>query len=85
MKTRQTHESDGGVGGDRVCPEPLLVTAKQAAAMCGRSIRCWWTWNSAGLIPGPVKIGRATLWRVDELRQWTEAGCPRREEWEAQR
>ena len=63
----------------------LLATAKQAAAMCGRSIRCWWSWNSAGLIPRPVKVGRATLWRVDELRCWTEAGCPRREEWEAQR
>jgi hypothetical protein len=30
-----------------------------------------------------MRIGRATLWRADELRAWVEAGCPRRAEWEA--
>ena len=60
----------------------LLVPAKEAAAMCGRSKRTWWNWNSAGLIPRPVKVGPATLWRVDELRRWVNAGCPRRAEWE---
>ena len=63
----------------------LLVTAKQAAAMCGKSLRTWRSWDAGGLIPRPVRIGRSTLWRVDELREWTKAGCPRREEWEAQR
>ncbi len=62
----------------------LLVTAKQAARMCGRSLRTWRTWDSCGLIPQPVRMGRATLWRVDELKAWVEAGCPRRDKWEAQ-
>lgn len=61
----------------------LLVTAKQAAPMCGRSLRTWRTWDAAGLIPRPVRIGRSTLWRVDELREWVAAGCPCRQEWEA--
>jgi predicted DNA-binding transcriptional regulator AlpA len=63
----------------------LLVNAKIAAAMCGKSLRTWRSWDSAGLIPRPVRIGRSTLWRVDELREWIAAGCPRRDEWEARR
>lgn len=63
---------------------PLLITAREAAALCGRSLRCWRTWDSAGRIPRPVRIGRSTLWRAEELRRWVEAGCLRRAEWEAQ-
>jgi predicted DNA-binding transcriptional regulator AlpA len=70
------------------CPDTqdasLLVTARQAAAMCGKSLRTWRSWDAAGWIPRPIRIGRSTLWRVDELRAWAEAGCPRRGEWEAQ-
>lgn len=64
---------------------PLLLTAKQAAAMCGKSLRTWRTWDAAGWIPRPVRIGRSTLWRADELREWVVAGCPRRAEWEARK
>lgn len=62
---------------------PLLVTAKQAAFMCGKSLRTWRAWDAAGWIPRPVRIGRSTLWRLNELRAWAAAGCPRRAEWEA--
>ncbi len=62
---------------------PMLITAKQAAVMCGKSLRTWRTWDSAGWIPQPVRIGRSTLWRLDELREWVAAGCPRRADWEA--
>lgn len=65
--------------------EKLLVTAKEAAKLCGKSLRTWRTWDSAGWIPQPIRIGRSTLWRLDELREWVEAGCPRRGEWEARR
>ncbi len=65
--------------------QQLLVTAKQAARMCGKSLRTWWTWDSAGSIPRAVRIRHSTLWRADELRAWAEAGCPRRDEWEARK
>jgi predicted DNA-binding transcriptional regulator AlpA len=61
----------------------LLLTAKEAAATCGKSVRTWRTWDAAGKIPQPVRIGRSTLWRADELRDWVAAGCPSRQEWEA--
>lgn len=62
---------------------PLLLTAQQAAAICGKSQRVWRRWDCAGMIPRPVYIGRSTLWRLDELRAWIGARCPRRDEWEA--
>ena len=68
---------------DELGLSPILLSARQAAALCGKSLRTWRTWDAAGRIPQPVRIGRSTLWRLDELRKWIEAGCPRREEWEA--
>lgn len=64
------------------CPTMLLISARQAADMCGKSLRTWRTWDAAGWIPRPVRIGRSTLWRIDELQKWVDAGCPRRVEWE---
>jgi predicted DNA-binding transcriptional regulator AlpA len=61
----------------------LLLTARQAASACGRSLRAWRSWDSGGRIPRPVRIGRSTLWRADELHEWVAAGCPRREQWES--
>jgi len=66
-------------------PGPLLLTARQAATACGKSLRTWRSWDALGLNPKPVRIGRNTLWRTDELREWVTAGCPRRADWEARR
>lgn len=71
-------ESLTGIGAPR-----LLLTAKQSAVSVGRSLRTWRTWDALGLVPKPVRIGRNTFWRVEELRAWVSAGCPRRDEWEA--
>lgn len=76
MIEMQRDEEDDAAG-------PLMVTAVQAARLCGKSLRTWRTWDSAGKIPRPVRIGRSTLWRFDELKAWVAAGCPRRAEWEA--
>lgn len=70
---------------DEATPDALLLTAKQAASVCGKSLRTWRIWDAAGWIPRPVRIGRSTLWRADELRDWVAAGCPRRAEWEARK
>jgi len=64
---------------------PLLLTARQATKLCGKSLRTWRSWDAAGLIPQPIRIRRCTLWRAGELQAWIAAGCPRREEWDADR
>ena len=63
----------------------LLISARAAAELCGKSLRTWRTWDAAGSIPRSVRIGRSRLWRVDELRAWIDAGCPNRCEWESRR
>jgi prophage regulatory protein len=65
--------------------EVLLVPSHVAGPMCGRSEASWWRDHAAGRIPAPIKIGGRTLWRVEELRAWVEAGCPDRRTWEALR
>jgi len=62
---------------------PFLLRADQAAALCGTSTRTWRGWDAAGKIPRPVRIGRKTFWRPEELRAWAAAGCPDREIWES--
>jgi predicted DNA-binding transcriptional regulator AlpA len=64
-------------------PLPLLLKARQAATTCRVSLRTWRSWDSGGQIPRPIRIGRSTFWRMDELKDWTAAGCPRRTDWEA--
>jgi predicted DNA-binding transcriptional regulator AlpA len=64
---------------------PLLIPAETAGPLCGRSEASWWRDHAAGRNPAPVRLGGRTLWRVEELRQWVEAGCPDRRTWEALR
>ena len=59
---------------------PMLLDAKAAAKLCGGiSVRTWWALNSSGRCPLPVRLGRRTLWRADELADWCKAGCPARD------
>jgi predicted DNA-binding transcriptional regulator AlpA len=69
--------------GTEIGRSPLLLTARQAASLCSRSLRTWRTWDAIGWVPRPVRIGRSTLWRAEELGEWVKAGCPCRAEWEA--
>ena len=60
-----------------------LLTGAEAAEVCRTSLRTWRSWDSAGKVPKPVRIGRAKLWRASELREWIAAGCPERRAWNA--
>lgn len=57
-------------------PAPLLLTAKQAAQMCGMSLRTWRRKDAAGQVPAAVLVGGGPTkrLRVDELSQWCKAG-----------
>jgi predicted DNA-binding transcriptional regulator AlpA len=63
----------------------LLAPAEIASRMCGRSEASWWRDHAAGRIPSPIRLGGRTLWRVQELREWVEAGCPDNRTWQALR
>jgi excisionase family DNA binding protein len=63
----------------------LAVPVSEVARILGISVRHVWALLAEDRLPRPVRLGRSTLWRLEELRKWVEAGCPRREEWEARR
>jgi prophage regulatory protein len=54
-----------------------LLSADEAATMCGLGRRTWWRYVTAGKAPGPVRLGGVVRWRRTELAAWIAAGCPR--------
>jgi predicted DNA-binding transcriptional regulator AlpA len=68
---------------DACARAPALLNAKRAASLVGVSMRTWWRLNSAAKIPAAVRVGHSKRWRVQELEEWIEAGCPDRRKWEA--
>lgn len=61
---------------------PLMVDAKQAAAITSVSVATWHRMVSAGKTPAPVKLSAGCVrWRVADLEDWIEKGCPDRQTW----
>lgn len=40
-------------------PVPPIIPVKKS---------CWWDGVKAGRFPKPVKLGRCTMWRVEDIR-----------------
>ncbi|MCE9544156.1 MAG: helix-turn-helix domain-containing protein [Planctomycetia bacterium] len=53
-----------------------LITADHVAGLLGVSERTIWRLASAGRIVGPIKVGRCSRWRLQEVKRWIAAGCP---------
>lgn len=65
---------------------PILVSAAQVAAMLGIGLRTVRTWDASGRLPTPVRLSDGCVrWRVAELRDWADAGCPDRVTWQRMR
>jgi hypothetical protein len=62
-------------------PPPLMIDAKRAARLFSISLRTWRSYDSAGKVPMPTRLGARVLWHLPELKQWAEAGCPDRAAW----
>ena len=60
----------------------LLISAAELGKLLGVNKSTVWSWHSSGRVPQPVRIGGATRWRAEEIRQWIDAGCPARVRWE---
>jgi predicted DNA-binding transcriptional regulator AlpA len=64
---------------------PLVADASALAALLTVSVRTVRTWDLAGKLPRPLRIGGRVVWRLDEIRRWLDAGAPDRATWEARR
>lgn len=63
--------------------DPLTLDAAGAAALVGVSRSLWYSLLAQGRTPVPLRLGRRTLWRKEELTAWVRAGCPRQESWKS--
>lgn len=59
----------------------LAVDAKKLAELLTTSVRTIRTWDAAGKLPAPVKVGGRTLWYLPEIQAWMRAGAPDRAAW----
>ncbi|WP_165064028.1 helix-turn-helix transcriptional regulator [Paludisphaera rhizosphaerae] len=54
----------------------LLIDAEEFARWLDVSERTLWRLLSAGKVPKPMRVGRSTRWRAEEIRGWIDRGCP---------
>ena len=64
---------------------PLVADARSLARLLCAGVRTVRTWDAAGKLPTPLRIGGRVVWRVDEVRAWLDAGAPDRATWEARK
>lgn len=62
---------------------PLVVDARRLARLLCCGIRTVRTWDAAGRLPAPLRIGGRVVWRTNEIREWLAADAPDRETWAA--
>lgn len=65
-------------GSAAALPDPLLLNARQAAALCNISPATWHRLSASGKNPAPVSINAAVRWRRSDIERWVELGCPDR-------
>lgn len=56
--------------------EPLLITAAELADMMRISLRSLWRMRSVGQLPQPIRLGGTVRWRLAEVKEWIDLGCP---------
>ena len=64
-------------------PTPLVADARRLAVLMQCGIRTIRTWDAGGKIPAPIRVGGRVVWRLDEIRDWLNAGAPDRTTWAA--
>lgn len=64
-------------------PLPLAVDARRLAPLLCAGVRTVRTWDAAGKLPEPLRIGGRVVWILEEIRAWLNAGAPDRKTWAA--
>ena len=62
---------------------PLLLDAEASARLLGIGRSLFYALHSSGRLgPMPVRLGKRSLWRRDEIESWVAADCPARQQWQ---
>lgn len=59
----------------------LLIDVKTLAALLKVSSRSVFRFVDEGAVPDPVRLGTLVRWRLAEILEWIECGCPPRQKW----
>jgi predicted DNA-binding transcriptional regulator AlpA len=66
--------------------EPRLLKAIDLADLLQISEREIWRMRDSGRLPATIDLGPKNIrWSREEILGWIEAGCPRRQDWEAKK
>jgi excisionase family DNA binding protein len=65
--------------------EVLLLDAVSVAEMLNISRTTFYALKAAGRLPKPIRLGRCVRWRIEEIKEWVNVGCPPLHRWEAMR
>ena len=63
-------------------PTVLLISAKEVVRRLSISGRTWYVLVTTQHAPQPIRLGKRTLWRVEELEEWVRDGCPPLDRWQ---
>jgi prophage regulatory protein len=80
--------TDGSAQDHRRPISPLVADARLLARLLRVGIRTVRTWDAAGKLPMPIRIGGRVVWNLKGkwgLRAWLAAGAPHRDEWETRK
>ena len=80
--------ADAAAGDHRRPILPLVADARLLTKLLRVGIRTVRTWDTAGKLPKPIRIGGRVVWNLKGkwgLRAWLAAGAPHRDEWEARK
>lgn len=62
--------------------EPLMVSAREAATLCGIGLPLFKSLVRSGAAPPPVRISKQKrVWQKRLIVEWIEADCPIWSEW----
>ena len=62
-----------------------LLTVKDLSGRLRISTRQVWKLLASGRIPKPVRLSRSVRWRLGDIEDWVDMGCPSREVFEARK
>ena len=66
--------------------DSMLIDARRFAALLDVSRATFDRMKAIGKLPRHIELSRGChRWRVSEVRDWIDAGCPPIKEWEARR
>ena len=56
--------------------EQILIAADQLGRLFDISPRSIWRLLDEGKLIKPIRLGGSTRWRLEEVKEWVNRGCP---------